>query len=190
MTNTTEFERLVPIRNRLAHNRPLNIEDADIVLGLLTPIARGSKPIPWFGLSEAIRKSDRLLTAQPATLDTFEAVRLNNLPIPDFEDTGFIGRERESASLLDWASGQQWPVMTIAGEGGIGKSALALKVAYELLEKPETSFDAIVWTTAKTQQLSIGEIKRIEGAITTSLGVFNSALDFLDSSTSKEEVRG
>jgi Tfp pilus assembly protein PilF/cold shock CspA family protein len=65
-------------------------------------------------------------------------------------------------------------VVTIVGEGGIGKTALALKVAYEILDLPDCPFEAIVWSTSKTTTLTAQEIVIIEGAICDSLGMFQS----------------
>lgn len=41
-----------------------------------------------------------------------------------------------------------FPVISIVGEGGVGKSALALKVAYELIDK-DSPFDAVVGSHRK-----------------------------------------
>ncbi|TOA71109.1 hypothetical protein, partial [Vibrio parahaemolyticus] len=57
------------------------------------------------------------------------------------------------------------------GEGGVGKTALALKVAYELLEDESSPFDAIVWVTSKTTQITVNEISDIKSAISDSLGI-------------------
>lgn len=116
----------------------------------------------------------------------------HNLPWPDFDETGFIGRRREVNQLVKLCLGA-YPVVTILGEGGIGKTALALKVAYEVLDLPLCPFDAIVWTTSKTSQLTNHEIVEINGAIKDSLGLFESVarqLSGTNASTPVEEVLG
>jgi predicted transcriptional regulator len=72
-----------------------------------------------------------------------------------------------------------YPVITVVGEGGIGKTALALKVAYEILDLPTSPFEAIVWTTAKASQLTTHEVVRIENAIRDSLGMLEQVAEQL-----------
>jgi LuxR family transcriptional regulator, glucitol operon activator len=70
-------------------------------------------------------------------------------------------------------------VITIVGEGGIGKTALALRIAYETLDASPPLYDAVVWTTAKTTMLTPKQIVQIEGAICDSLGMLRVASDAL-----------
>lgn len=86
----------------------------------------------------------------------------HNLPQPDYVE--FIGREDELERLFDLLSSRNrsW-IITIDGIGGIGKSALALEVAHRYRQKfeelsPEERFDAIVWTSAKQNVLTIDGI--------------------------------
>ncbi len=83
---------------------------------------------------------------------------IHNLPNPDY--LRFVGRERE----LDWLRGRLHPrdrawLLFITGIGGVGKSALALRIAHEYRERygelpPEERFDAIIWASAKEQVLT------------------------------------
>lgn len=82
----------------------------------------------------------------------------HNLPQPDY--VRFIGRERELAWLRSRLSpaDRTW-ILLLTGIGGVGKTALALRIAHEYLEKystlsPEERFDAIVWASAKEQVLT------------------------------------
>jgi hypothetical protein len=98
----------------------------------------------------------------------------NNLPVPDFDETGFMGRANEIRRIKKAILGP-YPVVSILGDGGIGKTSIALKVAYELLDDDAAKFDAIVWVTAKSTILTTGEIQNISGAIQDSLGLFEEA---------------
>ncbi len=83
---------------------------------------------------------------------------IHNLPNPDY--LRFVGRERE----LDWLRQRLHPrdrawLLFITGIGGVGKSALALRIAHEYRERygelpPEERFDAIIWASAKEQVLT------------------------------------
>ncbi|MDW9205199.1 NB-ARC domain-containing protein [Escherichia coli] len=94
----------------------------------------------------------------------------HNLPLPDFDETGLIGRQSHVQKVKQLCYGA-FPVISIVGEGGVGKTALALKVAYEILEDEDNPFDAIVWVSSKTTQITVNEIKEIKDAISDSIGV-------------------
>ncbi|WP_420138290.1 cold shock domain-containing protein, partial [Sphingomonas sp.] len=100
---------------------------------------------------------------------------------------GFLGREKETSELLA-ACRSNWPVVTVVGEGGFGKTALALKVAYELLDDATSDFDAIVWVTAKRTILTLDDIQTIDGAIQNSLGLIKSAAIQLGARTDEDTV--
>jgi tetratricopeptide (TPR) repeat protein len=84
----------------------------------------------------------------------------HNLPQPDY--ITFIGRDRELAQvhrILRPYPHSQEHLVTIDGVGGVGKSALALEVAYRYLRdchclSEEERFEAIVWTSAKAAVLT------------------------------------
>jgi len=176
---TPSLQKLIPIRNRVAHSRPLNFEDFDAVLDASEEFQTRS-PADWKNLAYTqgrIRKNpgfvlDQTMPSAPQERTT------HNLPIPDFDETGFLGRAAQVDQLVKLIFGP-YPVISLIGEGGLGKTALALKVAYELLDHPDSSFDAIVWTTAKSATITAHEIVRIEKAITDSLGMLHSVAEAL-----------
>lgn len=167
-----DFEVAIPIRNRVMHIRPLNFDDLPIISNLCEGLLNDNKSI-WLNIESAIERISR----NPSSVlsldircyedDTFIN---HNLPLPDFDETGLIGRDKEIEQIKKLCF-SAFPVISIVGEGGVGKSALALKVAYELLDDNKCPFDAIVWVSSKTTQITVNEIKEIKGAIKDSIGV-------------------
>src|SRR5690606_29803307 len=169
------LQRLISIRNRVMHSRPLEFDDLAQVTELCERLLQ--KPAHWQALSGIKSR----LTSEPDLLlkitIPFEADGSNishNLPLPDFDETGFIGRKAIATNLKKAINGV-YPVITIVGEGGLGKTSLALKVAYDLLDQNDSRFDAIVFVSAKTRKLTENEIQRIKGAINSSVGLIESA---------------
>jgi LuxR family transcriptional regulator, glucitol operon activator len=175
--NTKHLEKLAPIRNRVMHSRPLDYEDLSITTDIAVQLIKEKDG--WVNLNEVL---ERLKTEPTFVLNLhipiYELSGNHNLPIPDFDETGFIGRKKQVDSLVKLCMGP-YPVITIIGDGGIGKTATALKVAYEILDRDNCPFEAIVWTSSKTEQLTPNEIVRIEGAISDSLGMLKNVSSFL-----------
>jgi len=169
---TKDLEKIVSIRNRVMHIRPLNFDDLPLVSEFCTKIIDLDPSLEWENISATIDRINDdpsfVLSLEIVNFDDDECIN-HNLPLPDFDETGLIGRDHEIEQIKQLCLGG-FPVISIVGEGGIGKSALALKVAYELISK-ESPFDAVVWVTSKTTQITLNEIKEIKGAINTSLGV-------------------
>ncbi len=169
---TPYFERLVPIRNRVAHSRPLDFDDLATVLDCADLFLKG-RDFEWTNLVETMHKlkldSSYVLSLTIPAYET-DGDNNNNLPPPDFDETGFIGRKQQISQLIKLCHGP-YPVITIVGDGGLGKTAIALKTAYEILDLEDNPFDAIVWASTKTAQLNVTEIRNIEGAIQDSIGM-------------------
>lgn len=97
----------------------------------------------------------------------------HNLPQPNYGE--FIGREKELKQILQVLRPyphSQSHLVTIDGIGGIGKSALALEVAFRYLRNfetlpPEERFTAIIWTSAKQSVLTPEGIKTRTQALRT-----------------------
>lgn len=185
-----QFQDLTGVRNRVAHTRPLEVNDLPMVMDVA--IDFNSEPsINTPTTSEVLRR----LTEEPSYvlgLDIHFAnlppdpTERHNLPVPDFDETGFIGRRSLVQTVQKRLKGS-YPVISLIGDGGIGKTALALKVAYDILDSKDRKFDAIVWTTAKTTMLTTTEIRRIEGAVVDSLGLLGVAAEHLGGTHATED---
>ena len=170
------FEQLIPIRNRVAHTRPLDISDLPTVQDLAGVLLAHHTLWPTLESTVARVKSDpsAVLNLDIHFRNIEPEVKRHNLPLPDFDDTGLVGRASDEKKLLQMVRGP-YPVISVVGDGGVGKTALALKTAYTLLDEQTRPFDAIVWTSAKAAQLTSTEVTRIEGAIKDSLGMLDAA---------------
>ncbi|MFJ9106353.1 NB-ARC domain-containing protein [Streptomyces sp. NPDC102405] len=175
--------QLTQVRNRVAHTRPMEIDDLAVVHDVAKNVYAAA-PSFWDKLSGTLAK----LQEDPAyvlglTINLVtdpDTAPQHNLPAPEFDETGFFGRRPELDRIKKAIKGA-YPVVSILGDGGIGKTSIALKVAYELLDDPKNPFDAFVWVTAKATILTVNEIQRISGAIENSLGLFASAAEQLGS---------
>lgn len=85
-------------------------------------------------------------------------------------------------------------MISIVGEGGVGKSALAIQCCYEILDMPETSkYDAIVWVSLKTKTLTASGIQDIRESIvltTVRSGAIEIALRVNRKGTQGRKVHG
>lgn len=158
------LDALTPVRNRVAHGRPLLHDDADKVADTTEALVKSGLDFP--NLKETVRH----LTTDPAWAALFEPRNrpiervLHNLPTPDFDETSLIGRSKENRDLLKLLTARRSQVITVVGEGGIGKTALAVKVLYDLVDDPECPFEAVFWASAKTERLTADGIERIASA--------------------------
>jgi LuxR family glucitol operon transcriptional activator len=175
--STSTISDLVPVRNRVAHGRPLLASDFAQVMDTANSLI--GTGVFWSTTIDCLKKLEHdpgfvLQLKLPSREERRDLVS-HNLPDPDFDETGFVGRQHLVKTIKDLISGP-FPIISLIGVGGLGKTALALQVAYSLLENNTPDFDAIVWVTAKSATLSNLEIRRIDGAIVDSLGLMRKAV--------------
>lgn len=169
-----QLQLLMPVRKRIAHVRPFRYDDLARVTAFTDHVSADDANT-WQNVTEALAR----LTQDPSFVFRLPEPRYdaplnapyNNLPLPDYDDTGFFGRDTEVRQVLALCKGP-WPVISLVGEGGLGKTALALQIANDLLDDPERPFEAIIWSSCKTNQLTATQISEISGAIRDSVGLF------------------
>jgi tetratricopeptide (TPR) repeat protein len=172
--------KLIPIRNRVMHSRPLEFDDFTRVFEFCKETTR-TFPDRWRhlrNLLREIRADPYYVSKYPIPIFEDASPTFHNLPSPDFDDTGFIGRQPQLAELINALKGP-YPVITVIGEGGVGKTALALKACYTLLDETPTHYEALIWVTAKANRLTPSDIEDIDGAINTSTGLIEAASNAL-----------
>lgn len=127
--------------------------------------------------------------------DYFKASGIpNNVPTPDYEyEGGFVGREADIKKVISLLEADRYPVVTISGAGGVGKTALAQRIIQKILEHQKIIFDGIVWLSAKETQLSYLGIEDVEPTVknyeqlldtiseTLGFGVLDSSKDNIES---------
>ncbi|MFJ6822508.1 NB-ARC domain-containing protein [Streptomyces niveus] len=173
--------KVTQVRNRVAHTRPMEIDDLATVYDVAKDVSAASRG-DWPKVCETLKRLEQdpayVLGLTISLISDPDEAPLHNLPAPEFDETGFFGRRKEVDRIKKAIKGA-YPVVSILGDGGIGKTSIALKAAYELLDDPKSKFDAFVWVTAKATILTVNEIQRISGAIENSLGLFASAAEQL-----------
>lgn len=183
---------IIPIRNRVMHTRPLLGGDFSIVYDFISSL-RTNDPIDW----NATIETRNLIEQDPSYVLTLKFPSLSftshtnrvmhNLPVPDFDETGFIGRVKDVDDVKQLIFTNK--VVTVLGDGGIGKTALALKVAYDIVDLNEKCpFELIIWTTAKTTMLTAKGIEEIYTAITDYTGLINVISDTLDTQVQENKL--
>ena len=86
-------------------------------------------------------EDDTVLAADPA-----QPVQRPNNHWPEFPDIdNFYGRENDLQQLERWVAQDCCRVITILGIGGVGKTAVAAKLARSLAERDDGPFDQLLW---------------------------------------------
>ncbi|QDV27367.1 NB-ARC domain-containing protein [Aureliella helgolandensis] len=182
---TALISKLIAIRNRVCHFRPLLGTDFTNVFEAAQALADDDN-LMWDALRNCLDKlahdAGFVLSLKIPSWDVSENAIPHNLPNPDFDETGFIGRQTQLKELKSLIDGH-WNVISLIGEGGLGKTAIALQAAYHVVDNCADKYDAVVWVTSKTTVLTSHEIRQIEGAITNSLDLVFKAIHGIGENT-------
>lgn len=184
------FERIVKVRNDVMHGRPLTIDQQVVALAFAQSLLRSSSYWPTLRhtYTEYTNNPGAFLNRSVVFLDEgASAEALNNLPVPDHDATGFLSRPTLEKDLKKRILGRN-PVVTVLGEGGNGKTALALQVLHDLVRSNDHNFDAIIWTTAKTSDLTATGIVELNRATVAATELMKDAL-ILDPDIGEPEER-
>jgi LuxR family glucitol operon transcriptional activator len=179
---TEALRGIGPIRNRVCHPRPLEEEDLPVILDTTRALLADIE-FPFDGLAreyQLLRANQYpYVLAIPEFWRTSQQRIVENLPDAEFDDTGYIGRERDRQNLLQLLMGPH-PVITVTGEGGIGKTALTVRCLYDLVDQEEAPYEAILFGSLKSDRLTSAGIRSIVDSAATEIDVLRPLLALFD----------
>ncbi|MGW6525282.1 NB-ARC domain-containing protein [Streptomyces sp. NPDC054962] len=161
--NTPAMDLLVPVRNRVMHGRPLQAGDPETAVR----VCREFHTRYWPTLKDILDH----LSADPTWEPAFETQGrrsdriLHNLPLAEYDETGLIGRSEDCKKIVSHLIRRRESMLTITGEGGIGKTATALEVAYTLVDDVTSPYECILWVSLKTERLTASGVVGIVNSI-------------------------
>ena len=157
---------IIAIRNRVMHpSRPLEAEDLPTLVGMVNRIREAAQDLDWGTLEQGFALAESpegILDVQLPSFWAEDHSFVHNLPVAEFDDTGFIGRRPERRQLKQLIDSDH-NVITVVGEGGIGKTALALRVCHDILADSNSRLERIVWVSLKpesTERMRGGWIRK------------------------------
>lgn len=177
-----DFARVIPIRNKVMHPRPLDFYDYPILKECFYKVESIIRFVEWDNVNLTIKMiadtPDKLLDLKYPEQKSNTIIE--NLPsYTDYEETSFIGRNRECAKIKEMLYKSNVHILTIVGDGGIGKTAIALKLLYDILDSDNPRFELIIWASLKTTELNKFEFKQIKDAITNTAQLYNKIDEFV-----------
>ncbi len=153
-----EGGRVMPCRFEYANADGLSPAAGFIEFDQKTPAETATLILERLALNEGKTK-DRYTKAAPAGQPVLESAIPNNLP----RLQSFLGREDELAQIheaLD-PENRTWGAL-IDGPGGMGKTSLAVRAAYEC---PPGQFQRIIFVSVKDREMDDDGVRRLTGVL-------------------------
>ena len=177
------FTEIIPVRNRVMHPRLLEFYDYSNLKNCFDNIETELKLIDW----KNVRETRKMINENPSALMKFEENlkkksnrTIENLPtIVDFDDTSFIGRKREIGEIKSKLFKKNVHILSILGDGGVGKTALTIKLLYDLLDDEKCPFELILWVSLKTKELNNYEFCEISNSINNTSAMYEKLASFV-----------
>ncbi|NDC49089.1 MAG: tetratricopeptide repeat protein [Micrococcales bacterium] len=190
LCNSERLSTIVSIRNTLAHHRIESIEAKE--LALLWETMHVMLLDGFAGKRTLEQMLSRSRVWQDSNDATPRGLALNNLPPPDYSETGFVGRSeilKKITASLGKDPGAAGTFIWLVGPGGVGKSAVALEIATRMLQADR--FELIFWASFKPGEFSGTGLKPLVGSLKSIgdlPGVVSQAIAGTQSATSLAEI--
>ena len=188
----TEFSKIIPIRNKVMHPRLFDFYDYPMLKACFENLPNQFQSFSWDNIKSAIR----MINEEPSMLMQYEANLkkstqvIENLPtVVDFEDTSFIGRAKEIGEIKAKLYRKNVHILTVIGDGGIGKTALTIKLLYDLLDDDRNPFELILWVSLKTKELNNYEFTEIQNSINDIGKMYQKLGSFVGVATGEKEIQ-
>lgn len=176
------FAKIISIRNKVMHPRLFEFYDCSILKECFNRIEEQVKFIDW----KNVAKVKQMINEDPSALMRYEKnlkkseKTIENLPtVVDFDDTSFIGRRKEISEIKEKLFKKNVHILSILGDGGVGKTAITIKFLYDLLDDENNPFNLILWVSLKTNELNNYEFKQISNAITSTSLMYEKLEQFI-----------
>lgn len=173
---------IISIRNKVMHPRLFEYFDYPKLKECFNNIDNEISFFQWKNVLDArkmIRENPAGLLKYDVLLKKSSSV-IENLPtIVDFDDTSFIGRRKEIGEIKEKLFKKNVHILSILGDGGIGKTATTIKLLYDLLDDEKNPFEVILWVSLKTKELNNYEFVNIANAIDNTSKMYDKLGEFV-----------
>lgn len=177
-----DLSKIIPIRNKVMHPRLFDFYDYPMLKGCFDNVPQQLFSMTWDYVSEA----KRIINKEPSLLQKYEVYLkkcnnvIENIPtVVDFDDTSFIGRKKEIGEIKEKLFKKNVHILSILGDGGVGKTTITIKLLYDLLDDEKNPFEIILWVSLKTKELNNYEFSEIENAIDNIGAMYEKLNDFV-----------
>lgn len=181
--------KIITIRNAVMHPRPIGFFDYPTLREVFYKIDKELSSFCWNNVTKTkhiIENNPEDLLPPPETLKKNDRI-IENLPsLLDYEETSFVGRAKEIGEIKAKLNKKNVHVLSIIGDGGVGKTALTLKLLYDFLDDENCPYELIIWSSLKTNELSDDNFVEIADSIKTTAEMYDRLATFVDAKNTED----